>query len=261
MNKLEYLDALKQAMSGLPPDTIAKTLAYYEQRFIDGVAAGRRENDVAAELDEPRKIAITLRANRHLSEFEQKRSPRNLLRMLMSLIGLAIFNLFMVIPAAVYAALLMTVYALAFSFYIAGVAVTASGLSGVNELVFEGPLHSLVDFDRDHDRSDDHDARMQTRLSIGDGSVRLHEETAPAGDAASDGKHVKLLQRAEAMGGGSLLISADDGNDARATQTAIGLAMVLAGILVALLSVVLTRYTVTAIKRYVAMNFSLLRGR
>jgi hypothetical protein len=29
MGKLEYLDALKRAMLGLPPDVQAKTLAYY----------------------------------------------------------------------------------------------------------------------------------------------------------------------------------------------------------------------------------------
>jgi uncharacterized membrane protein len=40
MTKQQYLDALKQAMQGLPPETVAKTLAYYEQRFIDGLVAG-----------------------------------------------------------------------------------------------------------------------------------------------------------------------------------------------------------------------------
>lgn len=244
-------------MAGLPPDTIARTLAYYEQRFIDGQAGGLGEDDIAAGLDEPRKIAITLRANRNMSEFEQKRSPRNLLRMLMSLIGLAIFNLFMVIPAAVYAGLLASVYAIAFALYIGGVAVTASGLSGVNELVLDGPLHHLVDFDNDRDGDND---GMQTRLTIGNGSVNVHQEATPS-DTPRDGKRVKLLQRAEAMGGGSLAISSDDDTDSRTTQTALGLAMLLGGIVMALLSVVLTRYTVTGIKRYVAMNFSLLRGR
>jgi uncharacterized membrane protein len=81
MGKLEYLDALKRAMAGLPPETQAKTLGYYEQRFIDGVAAGRTEQDVAQELDDPKKIAMTLRASAHLSAFEQKRNPANLLRL------------------------------------------------------------------------------------------------------------------------------------------------------------------------------------
>ncbi len=75
MSKLEYLDALKRAMAGLPPETIAKTLGYYEQRFVDGVAAGQTEAAVAEELGDPKKIAITLRTSAHLKAFEEKRNP------------------------------------------------------------------------------------------------------------------------------------------------------------------------------------------
>ena len=99
-----------------------------------------------------------------------------------------------------------------------------------------------------------------TKLTIGDGSVQIHEEAMASPDQG-DGKRIKLLQRAEELGGGSLHISADDGSDSRTTQTAIGLAMVLGGILASLLSMVVTRYTVIGLKRYAAMNFSLLRGR
>ena len=259
MGKQAYLDALKRAMAGLPPDVVAKTLAYYEQRFIDGLAAGHSEAEISADLDEPRKIAMTLRANRHLSDFERSQPPRNVLRQLFSLAGLAIFNLFMVIPAAVYAALLASLYCIAFALYIGGVAVTASGLSGVNELVLDGPLHNWIQYDDEHDA--DADAPMQTKLTIGDGSVQIHEEAMPGPGHGIDGRRIKLLQRAEELGGGSLHISADEDSDSRGTQTAIGLVMVIGGILVSLLSLVVTRYTVIGIKRYAAMNFSLLRGR
>src|SRR5213075_3285497 len=106
MSKNEYLDALKKALTGLPPDVAAKTMAYYEQRFIDSLAAGQTEAEITADLDEPRKIAMTLRANAHRSAFEQNRSPASLARMMVSFIGLGIFNLFMVVPAAVFSALL-----------------------------------------------------------------------------------------------------------------------------------------------------------
>ncbi|UMR29280.1 DUF1700 domain-containing protein [Massilia sp. MB5] len=116
MSKSDYLSALSKALAGLPPDTVAKTLAYYEQRFIDGLAVGRSEAEIAQELDEPRKIAMTLRANAHLHAFEEKRSPANLARMAMSFLGLAVFNLFMVVPAVVYSSMLMALYATAFAF-------------------------------------------------------------------------------------------------------------------------------------------------
>ena len=140
MPQQDYLDALRRALAGLPPDLVARTMAYYEQRFNEGRAAGRSLEEIAHDLGEPKKIALTLRANTQRRAFEQKKTPVNLLRLLVSLAGLAIFNLFMVIPAAVYAALLATLYAVGLCFYLAGIAITASGLSGANELLLDGPL-------------------------------------------------------------------------------------------------------------------------
>jgi uncharacterized membrane protein len=257
MNKQAYLDALAKALAGLPPETVAKTLAYYEQRFVDGAAAGRSEEDIADELGEPRKIAITLRANVHMTAFEQKKTPVNAARMLMSGIGLAIFNLFMVVPAMVYCALLLTVYACAASFYIGGIAITASGLSGANEMVLDGPFREFVHIDDD-------DGHTQTRVSIGHGGIQFFQEPAP-GDADHDQddskSSSKIIERAERMASSAVHISTDLDSESRTTQTAIGMALVVLGILLSLLSMVVTKYTVTGLKRYVQMNFSLLRGR
>ena len=132
MGKLDYLDALKRAMAGLAPAVQARTLAYYEQRFVDGAAAGRSEAAIAQELDDPRKIAMTLRASSHMAAFERQRNPATLVRVLVSSLGLAIFNLLMVVPAAVYLSLLTALYAVALGFYVIGIAVTASGLAGAN---------------------------------------------------------------------------------------------------------------------------------
>ena len=180
MGKLEYLDALKRAMAGLPPDTVAKTLAYYEQRFIDGLAAGLSEAEIHAQLDEPRKIAMTLRANRHLNSFTQSKNPVKLARMLVSFIGLAIFNLFMLIPAMVYGCLLLTVYVSALTFYVSGIAVSASALSGQNELVLEGPLRHLI-IDNDGDDEDLAQAKLAEMRQL---KIRLAETVRQATDAA-----------------------------------------------------------------------------
>src|SRR5690242_19963396 len=68
MDKLAFLEQLKRAMLGLPPEIQAKTLGYYEQRFVDGTNAGRSEQDVARELDDPARIAMTLRANSYSAQ-------------------------------------------------------------------------------------------------------------------------------------------------------------------------------------------------
>ncbi|MFB9240447.1 DUF1700 domain-containing protein [Massilia antarctica] len=335
MGKLEYLDALRRAMAGIPAETQASTLAWYEQRFIDGVAAGRTEADIAAGLDEPTQVAMKLRATVHMHSFEQKKNPANLMRLLVSLAGLAIFNLFMVVPALVYAAFLALLYAAGLAFYVAGIAITASGLSGANELVLDGPFRELILSDTSGDERD----TMEVKVSIDQDGVRFFREHisgdaprhvvatahAAAAEAARSGaeaaraagevaraagevaragrdaaraareavrasgaaaaradmdddadadaedeedeeaapappKKRGMVRRAEEAASGGLRITTNLEPGSRATQTMFGLGIVLAGIVIFLLCLVITKYTLTGIRRYAEMNVSLLKG-
>ena len=261
MGKLEYLDALKRAMLGLPPDVQARTLAYYEQRFVDGVAAGQGEPDVARELDDPKKIALTLRASAHLNAFNEKKNPASLLRFAVSAIGLAIFNMFMIVPAVVYSALLFALYACALAFYLAGIATTASGLAGANELVLDWPSRFVT--------IDDDGRGRQMRIEIGDRGIIVKQERPQVADPLppEDRTDVddrrersRALRGAEALADSTLRISTDMDAESRTTQTLFGLGLVLGGIALFLLSLVITRFTFIGIKRYVQMNRSLLKG-
>jgi len=276
MGKLEYLDALKRAMLGLPPDVQAKTLAYYEQRFVDGIAVGRSEPDVARELDDPKKIAMTLRASAHLDAFAEKKHPVNLLRVLVSAVGLAIFNLFMIVPALVYSALLVCLYVSALTFYLAGIATTASGLAGANELVLDWPSRFVT--------IDDDGRGRQLRVDIGSHGIEVTTERPQVADplppdardgadaaAESDSStdtdaasarraHSRALRGAEALADSTLRISTDMDADSRTTQTLFGFGLVLGGIALCLLALVVTRYTLVGLKRYLQMNRSLLKG-
>ena len=338
MGKLEYLAALRRAMTGLPPEAQARTLAFYEQRFVDGVVAGRREQDIAAELDDPKKIAMTLRANTHLQAFAAKKNPANTLRMIVAVLGLAIFNLFMVVPAMVYAALLAALYATGLGFYLAGTVITASGLSGANEIRLNGPLRNVF-VNSDHFGDNE---GMQTKVNISEEGIRIFSERDPdakepaastrsttasvaesattqaraaasaaaraaalattgavaaasraaqdagvaaqaaaaaaekagrAADAAAaaatsamddeeqdDKRSVRVIKRAESVASGGIVVSNDMEDGSRATQTLFGLSLVLGGIVLLLLSLVVTRYTFIGIKRYIDMNLSLLKG-
>ena len=261
MGKLEYLDALKRAMLGLPPDVQARTLAYYEQRFVDGVAAGRGEPDVARELDDPKKIAMTLRASAHLNAFSEKKNPANLLRLMVSAVGLAIFNLFMIVPAVVYSALLFALYVCALTFYLAGIATTASGLAGANELVLDWPSRFVT--------IDDDGRGRQMRIEIGDRGIIVKQERPQVADPLPPENRTDLddrrersraLRGAEALADSTLRISTDMDAESRTTQTLFGLGLVVGGIALFLLSLVITRYTFIGIRRYVQMNRSLLKG-
>ena len=264
MGKLEYLELLKRAMLGLPPEIQAKTLGYYEQRFVDGTNAGRSEQDVSQELDDPGKIAMTLRTNIHGAQLgaqqvraaapaaqssaqfgtiPEKRSPATALRVLVSGAGLAIFNLFMIVPAMVYSALLFSLYVAALCFYLGGIAITASGLAGNGDLLLNLPAR-YVKIDADAP-----DARRQVRVQIDETGIHVHEEGAgPGAESGNTGSPDRVH------------ITTDMDADSRTTQTLVGFGMVLGGIALFLLSLVVTRYTAIGIKRYIQMNFSLLKG-
>jgi uncharacterized membrane protein len=277
MGKLEYLELLKRAMLGLAPDVQAKTLGYYEQRFVDGLNAGRSEQDVAGELDDPKKIAMTLRANSYRAQFGEqpgaqpgaqaaghpgqqpgaqfdKRGPAGVLRLLISGAGLAIFNLFMIVPAMVYSALLFALYVAALAFYLGGVAITASGLAGNGELLLDLPSHYL--------QVDDDGAKRQLRVQIDETGINVHEEgadTLPPNDEDARSRS-RLRHGASVVAGNALHITTDMDADSRTTQTLFGFGMVLGGIALFLLSLVVTRHTFVGIKRYIQMNFSFLKG-
>ena len=263
MGKLEYLDALKRALMGLPPETQARTLAWYEQRFVDGSAAGRPEHEVAAELGDPRQVAVTLRTSAHLADIKdkEKKPPTNVARMLVSGIGLLIFNLFMLIPAAVFASLLMSLYLSAFGVYVSGIAVTASGLAGSNELILSAPLTRMVISD------DGESVESQTRVTIGANGVHVFDEPAPGADeetpdtrAERDDRNSRFMRGAEAVAERKIQITTELDPGSRTTQVALGCALILGGIVLFLLSIVLTKYTLLGIRRYVNMNMSLLKG-
>jgi len=264
MGKLEYLDALKRAMLGLPPELQAKTLAWYEQRFVDGTATGRQEADIARELDDPKKVALTLRANSHMAAFAEQKNPANLLRVCASAIGLLVFNLFMAIPAAVFGSLLAALYVAALGFYVSGIAITASGLSGANELVLDGPLRHVSIGDGAPERVRARISISETGITIDEGDDTLDRPATDAGpeagvDADPDDSS-RVVRGAERMAGSSVRISTEMDEDSRMTQTVLGLGMVLGGIVLFLVSIVVTRYAALGVKCYLQMNLSLLRG-
>lgn len=276
MGKLEYLDALKRALAGLPPELQARTLAWYEQRFVDGVAAGRREEDVAQELGDPRQVAVTLRTSAHLETLKDKKPAGAPLRTLLSGLGLLVFNLFMAIPAAVYASLLVALYASAFGFYVSGIAITASGLAGANELVLSAPLQHVVTTDDEEWRR----GRSQTRISISENGIHVFDEQVepdepaldPPADLAKDRdgdrererererSTLRVIRGAEAVAERKIQITTDLDPDSRTTQTLFGCGLILGGIALFLLALVISKYTLIGLRRYARMNMSLLRG-
>jgi uncharacterized membrane protein len=155
MTRFEYIDALRQAMSDLPPDVVAATVADYERRIAAASAAGRSEDEILASLDNPQKVAAECRAAKRLQTFKQDKTPANFVRVFFSFIGLMVFNLLLIVPAIVYSALLFASFAIALACYSGGIMLTASSLAGVTEISlgphFRGNTHDHVQVRTDHD--------------------------------------------------------------------------------------------------------------
>jgi hypothetical protein len=155
----------------------------------------------------------------------------------------------------VYSALLFALYVCALSFYLAGILTTASGLAGANELVLDWPA-GIVTIDPD-DRG-----KHLTLVEIGDRGIHVRQErNTPAPDAPLGRRDdSRVLRGAEAVADNKIRITTDMDAESRTTQTLLGFGLVIGGILLFLVSLVVTRYSLIGVKRYFQMNRSLLKG-
>jgi uncharacterized membrane protein len=254
LTRQAYIAALKRALDGLPAELQAKTLAFYEQRFVDETGRGRSEDEIARELGDPGRIAMTLRASTHLQNVKQGHSPVSIVRVGLTAIGLALFNLFMLVPASVFLGLLFSLYVGSFMAYLGGIGMTAGGLAGVSDITILPP-HRIV-----HVQHDGHrvhvghgDGNSGVRISIskqtginitGDDSVMEDMAERPA--SRRHGPRVRINEQLDGI--------------EQTTQTGLGIAMIAGGIGLLLLAIVISRYTLVGLKHYVRMHVSLLRG-
>jgi hypothetical protein len=96
--------------------------------------------------------------------------------------GLAIFNLFMIVPAMVYSALLFALYLAALAFYLSGIAITASGLAGNSELLLDLPSR-YVQIDADDPAASARPGCRSTTTGI-----HVHEEGDGPDETSDDGR-------------------------------------------------------------------------
>ena len=74
MNRVAFLTILNDGLAGLPAREIDDILADYMSYFDEAEASGRSEEEVAAALGDPRRLARELRAETGLRHWENHRS-------------------------------------------------------------------------------------------------------------------------------------------------------------------------------------------
>lgn len=98
MNRAHFMAQLRDGLSGLHYTDINDILADYERHFADGAADGRSEDEVAAALGDPQRLARELRAEVGFKRWEQHRSPGNFLGVVLALLGLATIDFIILLP-------------------------------------------------------------------------------------------------------------------------------------------------------------------
>lgn len=96
MTRAEFMARLRRGLSALSTNTQTEITADYEAHFTDAAAAGRSEEEAAAALGDPDRLARELRAEYGLKAWEEKKSPRNATGAILALLGLGLVDVFFV---------------------------------------------------------------------------------------------------------------------------------------------------------------------
>ena len=133
MTRQAFMARLREGLRGLPPQAQVEIAADYEAHFADGAAAGRSEEDVAASLGDPARLAHELRAEAGLRQWEERRSPGGAAAAVFALIGLGALDILILLPVLMgVAGALVGLVAAVVAVFFAGVMVFVAGpFSGI----------------------------------------------------------------------------------------------------------------------------------
>ena len=141
MNRTAFLSILHDGLTGLAERDVDEILSDYDAYFDEGVASGRSEEDIAAALGDPGRLARELRAETGLRRWETHRSLRNSYAAVLALGGLAAVDILLLVPLLFAAVVIMLVLGLVmFVLGIIGIGLLLS----VIKLAMVAPIATLV---------------------------------------------------------------------------------------------------------------------
>lgn len=98
MKRNEFIKRLKAGLKGMPQDDIADIAADYEAHFDAGIAEGRSEEEVAAALGNPARLARELRFEAGFQNWHSERSPSSAWSAILAFMGLATIDILILMP-------------------------------------------------------------------------------------------------------------------------------------------------------------------
>lgn len=121
MTRAEFIARLRSGLVGMPAATAAEIVADYETHFTDGAAAGRSEEEVAAALGQPDRLARELKAEAGIQRWRQEQNPSAATGAILAVLGLGALDILILLP------FLMSILGALFALFISVVAVFISG--------------------------------------------------------------------------------------------------------------------------------------
>jgi uncharacterized membrane protein len=98
MTRNEFLTVLRRGLAGLPPAQIDDLVTDYDSHFSEGLAQGRSEEEIAAALGDPTRLARELRAEAGFRRWESEGTPGSLAGVVLALAGLATVDILVLLP-------------------------------------------------------------------------------------------------------------------------------------------------------------------
>lgn len=133
MKRNEFIKRLKAGLKGMPQDDIAEIVADYEEHFEAGLAEGRSEEEVAAALGNPARLARELRFEAGYRNWESARSPSSAWAAILAFMGLATIDILILLP------LVLPVIGVIFGLFVAVVVTFIAG----GFILIVGPFSSF----------------------------------------------------------------------------------------------------------------------
>lgn len=98
MKRNEFIKRLKAGLKGMPQDTVDEIVADYEEHFAAGLAEGRSEEEVAAALGSPGRLARELRFEAGFRNWKSDASPSSAWSAILAFMGLATIDILILLP-------------------------------------------------------------------------------------------------------------------------------------------------------------------
>jgi len=98
MTRADFMAKLRRGLAGLPAATIEDIAADYDTHFVDALAAGRSEQEVADALGRPDRLARELRAEAGVKMWEEQKNPSAAAAAVFAVLGLGAIDILILLP-------------------------------------------------------------------------------------------------------------------------------------------------------------------